>query len=118
MPDILDSIKKSFDALKEKNSKKKEKIKLKNALIVQQEQTINQINENCEKYIRQINNCLSKFLFPWLIFFIGNKDIDNQQIRIKELENQVTEYKEKLIESQKIIESNNSSYFSAMTFFK
>lgn len=50
--------------LQDENSKKKEKIKLKNALIVQQEQTINQINENCEKYIRQINNCLSKFLFP------------------------------------------------------
>lgn len=43
--------------LQEENSKKKEKIKLKNALIVQQEQTINQINENCEKYIKQINNC-------------------------------------------------------------
>ena len=37
--------------------KKKEKLKLKNALIVQQEQTINQFNENCEKYIRQINQC-------------------------------------------------------------
>jgi len=39
-------------------TKKKEKIKLKNSLIVQQEQTINQINENCDKYIRQINQCI------------------------------------------------------------
>ena len=45
--------------------KKKEKLKLKNALIVQQEQTINQINENCEKYIRQINQS-NNFFFHLL----------------------------------------------------
>lgn len=41
--------------------------------------------------------------------FTGHKEIDNQEIRIQELQNQANEYKEKLIESQKIIESNNSS---------
>ena len=39
-------------------SKKKEKIKLKNTLIVQQEQTINQINDTCEKYLKQINQSI------------------------------------------------------------
>ena len=50
--------------------KKKEKLKLKNALIVQQEQTINQINENCEKYIRQINQSNDFFSFSKEIFTI------------------------------------------------
>jgi len=107
-------------------SKKKEKIKLKNALIVQQEQTINQINENCDKYIRKSNQSIWNFHLKLLNFsklinsiinflkflkFLDQKEIDNQEIRINELENQVNEYKQKLIECQKIIESNNSSIF-------
>lgn len=43
--------------------------------------------------------------------FLVHKEKDNQEIRIKELENQVSEYKEKLMECQKIIESNNSSFY-------
>lgn len=50
--------------LQEDSSKKKEKFKMKNSLIVQQEQTINQINENCDKYIKQINQS------PKLLFFL------------------------------------------------
>lgn len=43
--------------LQEDISKKKEKIKLKNTLIVQQEQAINQMNESCEKFTKQLNQC-------------------------------------------------------------
>lgn len=43
--------------LQEDISKKKEKIKLKNTLIVQQEQAINQLNESCEKFTKQLNQC-------------------------------------------------------------
>lgn len=35
-------------------------------------------------------------------------DVDNKEVKIRELETQVSEFKEKLLEGQKIIESNNS----------
>jgi hypothetical protein len=42
------------------------------------------------------------------IYFLDQMEKDNKDVKIRELETQVADFKEKLLEGQKIIESNNS----------
>ncbi|CAK71601.1 unnamed protein product (macronuclear) [Paramecium tetraurelia] len=79
-----------IEKLENELSKQKEKIKLKNAVVLQQEQTVQQLQDANDQSSKQIN-----------------EQKDSLELKYKDQENTNLDLKNKLAESQKLLESNN-----------
>ncbi|CAK76251.1 unnamed protein product (macronuclear) [Paramecium tetraurelia] len=79
-----------IEKLENELSKQKEKNKLKNTVFLQQEQTVQQLQDANDQNNKQIN-----------------EQKDSLELRVKDQENTNLDLKNKLAESQKLLESNN-----------
>ncbi|CAD8153709.1 unnamed protein product [Paramecium octaurelia] len=82
-----------IEKLENELSKQKEKIKLKNTVFLQQEQTVQQLQDANDLNHKQINEL--------------RREKDSLEIKLKDQENTNLDLKNKLAESQKLLESNN-----------
>ncbi|CAD8065382.1 unnamed protein product [Paramecium sonneborni] len=82
-----------IEKLENELSKQKEKIKLKNTVVLQQEQTVQQLQDANDLNHKQLNEF--------------RREKDSLEIRLKDQENMNLDLKNKLNESQKLLESNN-----------
>ncbi|CAD8159704.1 unnamed protein product [Paramecium octaurelia] len=82
-----------IEKLENELSKQKEKIKLKNAVVLQQEQTVQQLQDANDQSSKQINEL--------------RREKDSLELKYKDQENTNLDLKNKLAESQKLLESNN-----------
>ncbi|CAD8155831.1 unnamed protein product [Paramecium octaurelia] len=82
-----------IEKLENELSKQKEKNKLKNTVFLQQEQTVQQLQDANDQSNKQINEL--------------RREKDSLELRVKDQENTNLDLKNKLAESQKLLESNN-----------
>ncbi|CAD8069212.1 unnamed protein product [Paramecium sonneborni] len=82
-----------IEKLENELSKQKEKNKLKNTVVLQQEQTVQQLQDSNDLSNKQINEL--------------RREKDSLELRLKDQENTNLDLKNKLSESQKLLESNN-----------
>ncbi|CAD8156851.1 unnamed protein product [Paramecium pentaurelia] len=82
-----------IEKLENELSKQKDKIKLKNTVVLQQEQTVQQLQDANDLNHKQINEL--------------RREKDSLEIKLKDQENMNLDLKNKLSESQKLLESNN-----------
>lgn len=75
--------------------KQKEKLKVKNTVVLQQEQRVTQLQDASDQQAKAINDL--------------KREKDLNDLKIKELEAINRDLKDKVTESQKLIESNNQS---------
>lgn len=87
--------------LQEDIEKKRKKLKLKDSIVLSQEKTVVQQSETLDKASRELNE--------------AKRQNDIKDISIKEQESTLTMLKGKLSESQKLIESNNSSFIFSLS---
>ncbi|KAM3139160.1 hypothetical protein pb186bvf_008758 [Paramecium bursaria] len=82
-----------IEKLQSELGKQKEKIKNKNSVVLQQEQAVQQLQDNNDQLHKQLNEV--------------RREKDTYEIRLREIDSQNQDLKAKLVESQKLIESNN-----------
>ncbi|CAD8109432.1 unnamed protein product [Paramecium primaurelia] len=82
-----------IEKLENELSKQKEKNKLKNTVVLQQEQTVQQLQDANDQSNKQINEL--------------RREKDSLELKYKDQENTNLDLKNKLAESQKLLESNN-----------
>ena len=88
----------------------KQKLKTKNALVLQQEQSINEHLDQIEKLNKQLSESNFQIIFnSVLLGILGNRELESKDLKIKDQEILLNDLRMKIQESQKTIEANQSS---------